>query len=355
VGQTQRYERPISENRFDYPSTRYQGSKSKILKWIWDNIHDIEFNRCLDAFGGTGAVGYFLKRQGKSVDYNDNLQFNYTMGKAIIENDAVTLHDDDIDYILTRQPDLDYPDFIQNTFRDIFFLDEENKWLDFVITNIHSLGNDYKKALAFTVLFQACIIKRPYNLFHRANLYMRTANVKRSFGNKKTWDKPFSEYIWKFAREFNRLIFANGQRNNAFCTDVFDMAPNYDLVYIDTPYMNAKGAGVDYLDFYHFLEGMLDYGNWHNRLALSYKHKRLKGDKSAWCQKAKIYDAFERLFAHFRCSTLIVSYRSDGMPSEEELVEIMSKYKNEVKVKHTDYQYALSRQRKGQEILIIGK
>ena len=342
-------------SQFEYPSTRYQGSKSKILAWIWSNIGDIEFSRCLDAFGGTGSVGYFLKRKGKSVDYNDNLQFNYTIGKAIIENDKITLSDADLDYILTRQPDITYPTFIQDTFQDIFFLEEENAWLDYVITNIQSLENDYKKALAFTVLFQACIIKRPYNLFHRANLYMRTADVKRSFGNKITWDKSFPQYIRQFAQEFNRLVFANGQRNTAFCKDVFDLVPDYDLVYIDTPYMNAKGTGVDYLDFYHFLEGLLDYDNWPNRLDEKYKHKRLKGAKSPWCRKDKIHDAFDRLFTHFRDSILVVSYRSHGIPSEEELTAMMSRYKKKVQVRYIDYQYALSQQRNGQEILIIGR
>ncbi len=48
-----------------------------------------------------------------------------------------------------------------------------------------------KKAMFLWALFQSCISKRPYNLFHRKNLYVRTADVKRNFGNKTTWDKPF--------------------------------------------------------------------------------------------------------------------------------------------------------------------
>ncbi len=45
-----------------FPSTRYQGSKLKIVDWIWENIKDLEFNTALDAFGGTGCVAYLLKR-----------------------------------------------------------------------------------------------------------------------------------------------------------------------------------------------------------------------------------------------------------------------------------------------------
>jgi len=47
------------------PTTRYQGSKRKILPWIYDCIKDIEFNTVLDAFGGSGVVSCLFKRMGK--------------------------------------------------------------------------------------------------------------------------------------------------------------------------------------------------------------------------------------------------------------------------------------------------
>lgn len=337
---------------FDYLSTRYQGSKVKILEWIWSFVQHLEFESCLDAFGGTGSVAYLFKRHGKKVAYNDNLKFNYTIGKAIIENDKIILEDYEIQNLLTEMGDVTYPSFIQDTFKDIFFLDEENKWLDKAITNIKTIKNDFKRSIAFTALFQACIIKRPYNLFHRANLYMRTADVKRNFGNKTTWDKPFPHYFRKFTEELNSIVFSNGKKCRAFCKDVFEIKPGYDLVYIDTPYMSEKGVGVDYLDFYHFLEGMLDYDSWKERVDLKYKHRRLKGDKSLWCRKDTICDAFSRLFEHFKDSILAVSYRSHGVPGEDELVEMMAQYKN-VKAYNIDYKYVLSH-RNGQEILLIG-
>ena len=42
------------------------------------------------------------------------------------------------------------------------------------------MKNEKKQALAYFALFQSCIIKRPYNLFHRKNLYVRTKEMKRS-------------------------------------------------------------------------------------------------------------------------------------------------------------------------------
>ena len=69
-----------------FPATRYQGSKAKLIDWIWSRLAGLAFDTCLDAFGGTGAVAYRLKQAGKQVTYNDALRFNYYFGRALIEN-----------------------------------------------------------------------------------------------------------------------------------------------------------------------------------------------------------------------------------------------------------------------------
>src|SRR5216684_882656 len=81
------------------PSTRYQGSKLKLLTWIWKNIRDLKFHTALDAFGGTGSVAYLLKTHGKAVTYNDYLKFNTLIGTALIENATVHLNDEDVEFI----------------------------------------------------------------------------------------------------------------------------------------------------------------------------------------------------------------------------------------------------------------
>jgi len=196
-----------------FPSTRYQGSKLKIVNWIWENIKDLEFHTALDAFGGTGCVAYMLKQKGKQISYNDILKFNWFIALALIENDSVTLSSDDIDFLVTKHKEIKYPTFVYDTFKDIYFTDEENQWIDIVVTNIGQLKNLYKKALAYYSLFQSCIIKRPFNLFHRKNLYLRFSDVERNFGNKTTWDTPFEAHFRKFIAEVNQAVFYNGWQN----------------------------------------------------------------------------------------------------------------------------------------------
>jgi len=344
---------PIKQQNL--PTTRYQGSKLKIVEWIWGNIKDIEFESVLDAFGGTGVVGYFLKTKSKQVYYNDILKSDYYIGTTLIENDDTRLTDDEIDFLLHPHPDIDYPTFIQDTFFDIYYTDEENRWLDMIIQNIENeLDDFYKKALAYYALFQSCIIKRPYNLFHRKNLYMRTSDVKRSFGNKATWDTPFEKHFLNFVDEANGCVFSNGKHNKSLNQDIFDVEGDFDLVYIDTPYISKGGVGVDYLDFYHFIEGIVNYPNWGDMIDYRSKHRKIKHEKSVWCDKNKIHTAFDQLFKKFQDTTIVVSYRSDGIPSIGELTRLLEKYKSTVReVRYGEYKYVLSNNN-SDECLLIG-
>jgi len=337
------------------PSTRYQGSKLKIVDWIWENIKDLEFNTALDAFGGTGCVAYLLKQKGKLVTYNDLLKFNWFIALALIENDSVILSSDDIDFLVTRHKEINYPSFVYDTFKGIYFTDEENRWIDVVVTNISQMENLYKKALAYYSLFQSCIIKRPYNLFHRKNLYLRFSDVERNFGNKTSWDTPFETHFRKFIAEANKAIFSNGLQNKALNLDVFDVKGDFDLVYIDTPYISKKGVGVDYFSYYHFLEGLVRYSEWENLIDYRTKHKKLRSDKNIWTDKNQIYSAFEKLIQKFSNSTLIISYRSDGIPTISELVSLLKKYKSDVQeLTRKNYKYVLSNNY-SEEVLLIGK
>ena len=337
------------------PSTRYQGSKYKILKWIDYYTRELRFNSVLDAFGGTGCVGYMFKKRGKQVSYNDSLKFNYYVGLALIENSHTILEDEDIDFILTKHNNIEYPTFIYDTFHDIYFTDDENQWLDYVITNIKYIHDNYKQALAYYALFQACIIKRPYNLFHRKNLYIRTADVERSFGNKKTWDTPFENHFIKFAKEANDAVFDNGEKSRAFHSDISDLdIPKPDLIYIDTPYISAKGVGVNYFDFYHFLEGIVSYDQWPSLIDYNSKHRKIKNGKNEWCNKGEIHQAFQKLFNKFKDSILVVSYRDNGTPTISELANMLAKIKRSIDVKKLDYKYVLSNEN-SKEALIISE
>jgi adenine-specific DNA-methyltransferase len=129
------------ENTMDlrsFPTTRYQGSKRKIVPWLWECFNELDFTSVLDAFGGTGSVSYLLKRMGKRVTYNDLLRFNHQIGLALIENDDVTLEKEDID-LIQRPFRKSAPRFVRDTFGGAYFTDEENEWIDNAVARISNL------------------------------------------------------------------------------------------------------------------------------------------------------------------------------------------------------------------------
>lgn len=155
--------------------------------------------------------------------------------------------------------------------------------------------------------------------------------------------------------EANNAVFDNGKSNKALNVDALEAPDEYDLVYIDTPYISGKGIGTDYLDFYHFLEGLTDYDCWAERIDRKSKHKRLKLAPNAWSDSLLIKAEFQKLFQRFAKSILVVSYRSDGIPSEQELIAMLGKHKSHVQSRHFGkYKYVLSKNGESKEILLIG-
>lgn len=348
------FEKKVKSETF--PKTRYQGSKYKLKEWINAVLSKLEYDTVLDAFSGTSAISYTLKKNGSQVFSNDLLMSNAITAKALIENNSITVNVDDLAFVLTRDPVYSYKEVIASNFEDIYFLSDENIWLDTITQNIHRVEDPYKKAIMLWALYQSCLSKRPYNLFHRKNLYVRTAIVERSFGNKATWDKPFSEHFIKFVAEANAAVFCNQKDNRAYNSDIMtlnlDVKP--DLVYIDSPYIPSSGTLTLYREFYHFLEGLTDYHGWEAQIDHSLKHKGFIKQASVWEDRKQIDKAFDDLFQKFENSHIAVSYRSDGIPSIEALTDKLKHYGKKVTIHHVDYQYALS-VKNIQEVVIIGQ
>jgi adenine-specific DNA-methyltransferase len=340
-----------------FPPTRYQGSKLKLLGWIAESLRPVGFTSALDLFGGTGAVAYLLKAAGKRVVYNDLLRCNQTVGQALIENGRVRLDEAAALALLERRPGIAYDDVVARTYRGVYFLPDEDAQIDVAAQNIRGLPVP-ERALALFALFQACLAKRPYNLFHRANLNLRTAAVPRSFGNKATWDRALALHFRDAVAAANGAVFDNRQDNRAVCGDALEAPADVDLVYIDPPYVNRAGQGVDYGDFYHFLEGLTDYEAWADRVDARRKHRpylpQRRSELRRFCERDGIGAALDAVFARYAQSVLVVSYRSHGTPSAEAIAASLRRHKRSVRVVSRDYRYVLS-PATGAELLFIAE
>jgi adenine-specific DNA methylase len=327
----------------------------------------LDFSSALDVFGGTGSVSYLLKKMGKEVTYNDILQFNHEIGVALIENDNVILEQKDIDRAQLAAPDVKHH-FVRDTFRGVYFTDDENEWIDNTIAQINRFEFEreertYKRALLYYSLFQSCLIKRPFNLFHRCNLYLRFARVNRRFGNKTSWDKPFNEHFARFCAEANKLVFRGQQRCRAIRYDALEIPDSgYDLVYIDPPYLTKDGANEtsDYLKCYHFLEGLCNYVIWGNLIDYDSQNRQLKQTcTNRWIRRDHNAKAFDALFEKFAKSIIVVSYKKFGVPSIDTLIRMLRRHGKKVQSHSRHYKYALNHQngeaRLNREVLLIAE
>lgn len=359
--------RGLPDNWF-FPTTRYRGSKRKILNWIWENVKDLDFSTVLDGFGGTSVVSLLFKRMNKTVTYNDYLQFNYQTGVAFIKNHNFILSDLDINFILNNLSKNSPNGFKFNNYPNKFFLDEENEFLDHAIANIISLDSiykgdelEYKRSIAYWALGQSCLFKRPFNLFHRNNLYIRTNNVERTFGNKTSWETPFPLLFIRFCREANKIVFDNGKTNKSICSDLFEIENNnYDLVYFDPPYFFNNSNDNDYYSLYHFLESVVNYQKMLSRMDVNENPKDFNSAPMSWPRsKAGIYLFYNNLINKYNKSIIVFSLKSGGFVNVNDIEHFLINNGKEVYKVSREYKYALNKQNGNSEFnrewLIIGK
>lgn len=73
----------------------------------------------------------------------------------------------------------------------------------------------------------------------------------------------------------------------------------------------------------------------------TYADEKFKSYPTPFSTRKGAADAFDRLFKKFASSILIVSYSSNSLPTQDEMVAIMAKYKSHVEVVPVDYKYSL--------------
>ena len=341
------------------PVTRYYGSKRRVVEKIWDALaeHHIEFDTMLDLFGGTGIVSYYMAKRGKTVVYNDILSFNCEIAKALLQSPKGVFSEAQALRLLQREPNREYQTIIEDYFDDIYYPRDENRIIDTVVQNIAYL-DEAEKSSAYYVLFQSCIIKRPFNIFHRKNLNLRTGFTEANFGNKTTWEQSFESLFVKFTRELNEFQFEELPHVEVTNMSALHCNRDADLVYIDTPYFSEKrSAAITYHNRYHFLEGLMHYENIPNQINQLKVNREIRFGENPEFEKRSHYLAdLHTLLAKHQHSTIAMSYTSAGFPSIEELCDVICQYKDQVLVCNLgNHPFALNRNNNDrQEVLIIG-
>ena len=243
--------------------------------------------------------------------------------------------------------------FISDTFKDLYFTDEENQFLDQIRANIDLLENEFKKSLAISALTRACMKKRPRGIF--------TFIGHRYDDGRKDIRKSLKDHFIDNIYNFNNAVFDNEkncQANNEMSQELEKTA---DLVYLDPPYYSPKSDN-DYVRRYHFVEGLAK--KWDGLEIQEHTiTKKFKSYQSPFSKRESAFNAFHSLIEKHKESIIAISYSSNSIPTKEELTNILKEYKSDVIVHEIDHTYSFGNQNhktgnkanKVKEYLFIGK
>ena len=317
---------------YKYPKVNYIGNKEKLVNWICDYFPK-DTSSIFDAFSGGSSIGYEAKKRGYKIISNDILKINYYLAKSLIENNQEILTNEDINIIFEGKPK---KGFMYENYSDVFFFPEECMELDLYRSNINKLSSEYKKSIAFTLIRRAMVRKMPYSRFNlnwekikqlRDEDYSYTKyKRKRAYHNES-----FKSHFIKNLSDYNNAIFNLLNKIKA------------DIIYLDPPY---TGTMNNYFGFY----GLID----------EYIHsKKLKPFENNFIDKKSSLELFDKLFANLEnFKYWFLSYNNNSYPSKDELINIISRYSDDIQVIEKPHNYQITgknKKSKNTEYLFIIK
>lgn len=319
-------------------AVRYIGGKSllldNILKVIQNNTTDVK--TVIDIFAGSGAVSKCLKENGYKVYSNDFLYFSYVLNRGTIDinkkpNFEKLGIDDPITYLNNLKiEDTDYKlkdCFIYNNYSPhdkcerMYFTTKNAIKIDIIRKKIEEwFRQDKIIEDEYFYLLSSLIAAVPY-----------VSNITGVYcAYLKFWDKRAENDLILKEPE----LIKSKKKSTSYNLDCNVLLKNIsaDLLYADPPYNSRQ-----YLPNYHLLETIAKYDN--PVLTGVTGMRDYSNQKSEFCQKGKVKQAFEDLIKNANVKYVVISYNNEGLLSTEELINICKKYSKDgtFNLVETDY------------------
>lgn len=302
----------------------YIGSKLKLSSFIKETVietvGDIEDKIFCDIFAGTGIVGRTFKPLVKSVISNDIEYYSYILNKNYIGNYTVLEYTSLIEELnnLELIKGFIYKHYsVEGHGERQYFSNSNAKKIDAIRMKIE----DWKDTKVITDDMYYFLLA---SLIESADKVANTASVYGAY-LKKLKKSALKDLVLTPAT-FDMI----GSNHNVYNCDSNHIIKSIsgDILYMDPPY-NQRQYGSNY----HLLNTIARYDDFEPKGKTGLREY----NRSDYCKKNNVVDAFEELIKHANFKYIFLSYNNEGLMSANEVEKIMKKY-GEYSLKTTDYQ-----------------
>lgn len=303
---------------------RYIGNKTRLASWLVSRIaeHTSPGATVVDLMCGTASVSEALRAEGYRVIASDIMTY--------------AAHHARVRLLLASPPPflalgLTYPKVVAhlNTLEPVdgLFVREyspngapnEGCRPRLYLTGENAAKLDAISEQIFDWNKNDCITELENSLL-RHNLIMavnRVANIAGTYGHyRSSWSKAALSKLVLRPTEFmvtsriDHVVLQGAAENIANEIEA-------DVCYIDPPYMKRQYAAN-----YHLIETVAR-GDFPEAVGVS-GLRPWRDQYSVFCTRTRIQDAFRRIVTQMKCNTFLISYSSDGLLSEAELIELFA-------------------------------
>ncbi len=306
----------------------YIGSKKRLLNFLYNGISEITgltSGTFFDGFAGTGSVGKFFQEKGFSIIANDIQYYSFIVNNGklnIPENNKkmkkliMELHQLGEDYeknISDEKKCFIYNNYCaggtQNLeFPRLYFSDENGKKCDVMRMKIEDWKDEKKVNQKEYFYLIYCLLEAIDRVANTASVYGAYLKKLKKTAQKSLQIKTIDAEI---SSQYSAKIYNDAIENL--------MNIETDILYLDPPYNNRQ-----YAPNYHVLETIAKYDNPELRGKTGLRN--YEEQKSDFCMKAKVEQAFEYVIQHSKAKYIFLSYNNEGIMSSETIQNILKKY-----------------------------
>ncbi|MCF6344058.1 MAG: DNA adenine methylase [Devosiaceae bacterium] len=326
---------------------RFIGNKENLLDIIYFELssRNISGETFFDFFSGTSNVGKFFKKKGYQVFSSDILYFSYVLQRAYIENSESVNFDRLIRKYKISNPNtlfstplglvIEYLNniepingFIYKNYSPLgtatldiprmYFSDENARKIDAIRERIEFWKEENLITQNEYYILIACLIET-------VPFYANISGVYAAFHKK--WDPRAKK---KLVLRSIELVLSDKSHKSFNCNSI-DLIDDIvaDIVYLDPPYNQRQ-----YAPNYHLLETIAKYDSPEIRGVTGMRN--YDNQKSNFCNSTKALKDLDKIASEAKYRYLVLSYNSEGIMSQEDILAIFQRYGN-VELVEFDY------------------